>query len=550
MRTIQKLLTAGVIAAGLVACSDSARVVDHDPAALLMVAGDGQFGLPGGALPESLVVQVVEAQSTGVAGVAVSWTVTGGGGTVAPATATSDGNGRVAARWTLGALGANQVSVSAAGFGVSFGATATNTPPTQLALVTEPAGAVSGFAFTTQPVVEIQTLGGVPVPQAGVTVSAVKASGNGFGSLSGTAVAVTNANGRATFSGLKLTGPVGDYTLRFSAPGLASATSAAITLSTASGRVPLTDMGSLLYLGQYSGGLYANGSNAMPAAHAAEGAARARAIKRLDLNGNPSASGKIILMSIGISNATQEWCDVPSFPCNSWSFTGQAAADNQVNHSAVAVLNGARGSQTASEWDSPTDWNYDRIRDSILDVFGYSEAQVQVIWAKTLNADPTTSLPSPQADAITLVTQYGDILRALKTRYPNLQMVFMASRSYGGYAVTQQNPEPFAYEVGYGVKWVIQAQIDQMANGGSVVDARAGNLNYNTVAPWVAWGAYFWADGLNPRSDGLTWARSDFESDGTHPDVPGETKIGTMLLNFFKSDPRTGCWFKTGQTCP
>jgi len=216
----------------------------------------------------------------------------------------------------------------------------------------------------------------------------------------------------------------------------------------------------------------------------------------------------------------------------------------------LEIVNGAKGGQTAMHWDSPLDPNYDRVRDSALAPRGLTEAQVQVIWLKTLNADPTVSLPSAQADAITLVTQYGDILRALKTRYPNLQMVFMSSRTFGGYAISQQNPEPYAYETGFAVKWVIQAQVDQMANGGTVVDPRAGNLNYNTVAPWVAWGPYLWADGLNPRSDGVTWQQSEFESDGVHPGTLAETKVGTALLSFFKNDPRTSCWFLAGGTCP
>lgn len=61
-------------------------------------------------------------------------------------------------------------------------------------------------------------------------------------------------------------------------------------------------------------------------------------------------------------------------------------------------------------------------------------------------ADLTTALPSRSADAYTLETELGEILRALKIRYPSLREVFLSSRTYGGYAATILNPEPYAYE--------------------------------------------------------------------------------------------------------
>ncbi len=82
-----------------------------------------------------------------------------------------------------------------------------------------------------------------------------------------------------------------------------------------------------------------------------------------------------------------------------------------------------------------------------------------------------------------------------------------------------------------------------MANGGSVVDPVAGDLNYNTTAPWIAWGPYIWADGPNPNPDGLFWLREDLASDGTHPSESGQEKVGTWLLQFFKTSPHTEAWF-------
>ncbi len=535
----------------LAAGCDGSTTPGQGAAALVKLAGDGQAATTGSALAESLVVRVVDGGGQGVSGIAVTWSVTAGGGTLGPGAATSDAAGRAAARWTLGSVGVNGAQASAAGFSVQFSATASSigNPGNQLGLTTQPSDGQSGVALPTQPVLQLRNSQGGTVNQAGVVVTAAIASGSPVASLGGTLTATTNASGQAAFTTLRILGPVGAYTLAFTAPGLTGATSAALDLSTVSGRVPLTDMGSRTYLG-HSGGLYANGSNAMPGAHATAGAAAARNVVPRAGNGTPNGNGRIVLMSIGMSNTTQEWCDSVPSTCTAWSFTGQAAADNAVNHTTLAVVDGAKRSQTASDWADPASPNYDRIRDSVLTPQGLTEQQVQVIWLKVVNPDPTVSLPSATADAVRLVEAAGNIVRILHNRYPNLKIVFLSSRVFGGYANLTLNPEPYAYETGFAMKWLIQAQIDQMANGGTIVDNRAGNLNYTTVAPWLAWGPYLWADGLNPRSDGLTWVAGDFEPDGTHPSASGEGKVGARLLSFFKTDQRAACWFLAGMVCP
>lgn len=322
------------------------------------------------------------------------------------------------------------------------------------------------------------------------------------------------------------------------------------TTSLSSGLVPLTELrDGATYLG-FTGGLYLNGSNTPPAQHHEAGRLAAASIQPLNVNGQPSATGRYVLLSIGMSNTTQEFCSQGGAePCNAWTFMGKAAADAAVNKTSLDLVNGARGGQTASTWDSPADANYDRVRDTVLAPQGLSEKQVQVVWIKAANATPTVSLPAANADAYQLKASLGNVLRAAKARYPNLKQAFISTRIYGGYATTALNPEPYAYESGFAAKWLIEAQVRQKLTG--TVDPHAGNLDYGTgVVPWVTWGPYLWADGLTPRADGLTWAQADFEADGTHPSQSGENKVGNLLLGFFKNSPYTRCWFLAGQTCP
>ena len=67
-------------------------------------------------------------------------------------------------------------------------------------------------------------------------------------------------------------------------------------------RSPLFDMApGDRYMG-FQGGLYPNGLNEMPAAHALAGQQRAGLIQPLDINGDPDPEGRIVMMSIGFSN--------------------------------------------------------------------------------------------------------------------------------------------------------------------------------------------------------------------------------------------------------
>jgi hypothetical protein len=325
-------------------------------------------------------------------------------------------------------------------------------------------------------------------------------------------------------------------------------------------RIPLTDLLARTYYGN-AGGIYPGGINQPPADHDSAARARRNSIKPLDVNGDESPFGKFVLLSIGMSNATQEWCSQNSGPpCAPWTFMGKAAVDPGVNHYTMVIVNGAADGQDAPAWTSPTSPSYDRIKVARLAPLGLSENQVQVVWVKLDDQKPSISLfvkadsihPAParadSADANVLLTNLGQVLRALRVRYPYLRLVFLSSRIYGGYATTDLNPEPYAYESGFSVKWAIESQINEMR--GLPANPRAGTLNYTKkAAPLILWGPYMWANGATPRSDGLAWERTDFEEDGTHPSQSGETKVAEKLLDFFKNSPYTRCWFVVNGYC-
>jgi hypothetical protein len=103
----------------------------------------------------------------------------------------------------------------------------------QLRIVRQPAGAVDGIAFTTQPQLQLATTDGWNVSIAGVTITATILSGSG--TRVGTVTAISDATGLVTFSnlGIDATSPPSDFTLQFS-DGTRTVDSAPFTVSAGS----------------------------------------------------------------------------------------------------------------------------------------------------------------------------------------------------------------------------------------------------------------------------------------------------------------------------
>lgn len=104
-------------------------------------------------------------------------------------------------------------------------------PASQLAIATQPGGAVSDQAFSTQPVIQIRNPSGAVVTTATNAVTATVFSGTGV--LIGTTT-VNAVNGVATFSNLGISG-TGAHVITFAAVGLASANSNSITVTSPPG---------------------------------------------------------------------------------------------------------------------------------------------------------------------------------------------------------------------------------------------------------------------------------------------------------------------------
>jgi hypothetical protein len=288
--------------------------------------------------------------------------------------------------------------------------------------------------------------------------------------------------------------------------------------------VPIDDLGTGTYLGQ-QGGLYPGGTNIIPASHQSDGIAIAAAIQPLDSSGNPDPSGKYALISLGPSATLYEF--KPFI---------QAAKADPAKNAHLVVVQGAQGGETLTPLGNVNSPFWPTITNYYLPEAGVTSQQVVVAWIEQLDAGMSGIMPS---DITKIQAQMENLAQVLITVFPNLKIVYYSSRVYSGYSndISTINPEPYAYDTGYAVKFMIQDQLNGNAN-----------LNYNpangpVMAPWIAWGPYYWGNGMIPRSDGQVWACQDFQSDGVHPAQAGSMKVAAKLLNFLKTDPTATPWF-------
>ena len=287
------------------------------------------------------------------------------------------------------------------------------------------------------------------------------------------------------------------------------------------GLKPLTEMtADDRYKGE-DGGLYGGGRNEPPRTHQLAAQEALAKTAPLDAQGKPSKDGKVVFVSLGMSNTYGEFA----------MFKEVADRDPQKSPD-VLIVNGAVGGAGVSSWARPASGTWQTVAER-LKAANVSPEQVQVAWVK--HAEPG---PSPDAFPLQYARKVKDdiasSLAITRSTFPNLRIAYLSSRIYGGYniaGIRRVNPEPFAYETAFSVRWVIQDQITRENEG-------------KVEGPVLLWGPYLWADGVRPRKgDKLVWERKDLGEDGVHPSEIGREKVVKFLVEFFKTDAGARTWF-------
>lgn len=268
--------------------------------------------------------------------------------------------------------------------------------------------------------------------------------------------------------------------------------------------------------------LYTN-QNTMPATHRTSGEAIAASILPLDANGKVDlANGKIAVIAEGMSNTQQEML----------ALLQQFIRTNPAVNPKLQFVNLAQGGCDLICW--------------LNKGVGAIDPQVQIVLLKHSNNRPQTANGAPETPQAPFTTAQSkrfpnhvtisqgmlkQRILDLKSKYPNLRLLYLTSRSYGGWScapAAASYREPVAFEEGFAVKWLIESQIAK-------TDPQLDFSIPNAKAPWLAWGPYLWDS---------SWPQNWFEEDGTHPCAPGETAVAKKWFDFLMLDSTSRPWFR------
>ncbi len=295
----------------------------------------------------------------------------------------------------------------------------------------------------------------------------------------------------------------------------------------------------------YAPGLYGPGRFDRPQAHtdaglmAAKEAATPRTPTGEACNAEPGPGCQYAIVSVSMSNGTQAWSgNTPEGNDPSAGFVEKVAVSSERAAHLVAV-DAARGGTPIECMAGHSDCTQDGLFEAYwqghvptrLNEANVTAEQVTIVWLYPGNHQ------EGNPDHVANMTTYiADTIAVIRATFPNVAIIYLHSREYGGYAPAKNN-EPFAYEQGLACRNVIAQQLDgapELCHGAP-----------GCTTPWLDWGAYVWANGTTTaNSMGLTWNCDDFrQDDGQHPSLAGVDKISDAMITYFSTDTVARQWF-------
>ena len=270
----------------------------------------------------------------------------------------------------------------------------------------------------------------------------------------------------------------------------------------------------------YSGGLYPNGSNTIPADYLKNGIAISKKILPLDAQGNNNPSeGKIGFLVLGFSTAAMtgsvfKWIYHRKYP-----------------DSPLCISIGAQGGMDINAMLDSNTLYWNNV-DQALSDDALTLLQVQIIWISTGDLQ-SSSLDFPE-QSFQLAEKYSLLMPILAAQFPNLKIVFISDRTFAGYInekSLQALAEPTAYYSSWGVKFFIEKQIGDTTN------------YMNNHTPFADWGPTLWTNGIKGNKQQYTWNCDDAGAGGIHPTAKGRSKEAIKLFYFFSQHPYTKQFF-------
>jgi hypothetical protein len=256
------------------------------------------------------------------------------------------------------------------------------------------------------------------------------------------------------------------------------------------------------------------------AAHEVAGLVAAQAIVPLDASGLPDPTGRIGMVTIGMSNAAMIY--------NKWSQVMlTVGGGDKDRHPAFRIIKAALSGKTAESWS----------------------VQTNNVWAtaKTRTIQAGLTIPQVQAAAVMMTQKYPRVVYSGSTghpmteaqvravidnlvfHFPNVRVVYLSGLNYTGYSDDpalsfsdrERAPEPYVHNDS-----ILLASL--VTSGGFPV--------------WVDF-TDLWADGVTPNPlTGLSYACGDVAVDGVHPSKTGGQKLGYFLRDRWEVDPVTRGW--------